>query len=159
MPTHFQTGIIVIHQLPKRAETLWLRLLGKGKVQSTAIAEVAALSAERPFREQALSWLGNLKVILEAREHKELEEEELMMQLSPLFLEKIQEAEAKGKAEGEIKEAQALILRQLTRRIGKISGELLSQVESLPLVQLEELGEALLDFTTQADLAAWLNQN
>ena len=42
MPTHLKTGIIVIHQLPKTPETLWLRMLGKGGVQAQAIQEVAA---------------------------------------------------------------------------------------------------------------------
>jgi hypothetical protein len=32
-----KTGIIVIHQLPKTPSTLWVRLLGKGKVQARAI--------------------------------------------------------------------------------------------------------------------------
>ena len=71
-----KTGIIVIHQLPKTPETLWFRLLGKEKIQSNAIAEVAALPTSHPCRQDALSWLGNLKVILEAREIKEPEEED-----------------------------------------------------------------------------------
>ena len=71
-----KTGIIVIHQLPKTPETLWFRLLVKDKIQSNAIAEVAALPQAYPCRQNALSWLGNLKIILEAREIKEPEEED-----------------------------------------------------------------------------------
>ena len=71
-----KTGIIVIHQLPKTPETLWFRLLGKDKIQSNAIAEVAALPQAYPCRQNAPSWLGNLKIILEAREIKEPEEED-----------------------------------------------------------------------------------
>ena len=108
-------GIIVIHQLPKIPETLWFRLLGKEKIQSNAIAEVAALLQAHPGRQDALSWLGNLKVILEARETREPEEEDLMMQLSPLFLEKIQAAEqqgeVKGRQEGKTEQGQALVFR------------------------------------------------
>jgi Domain of unknown function (DUF4351) len=33
-----------------------------------------------------------------------------------------------------------------------------TQVEALPLKQLEALGEALLDFTSLADLERWLAQ-
>jgi predicted transposase/invertase (TIGR01784 family) len=60
-------------------------------------------------------------------------------------------------AEGEVKGEQTLILRLLNRRVGKISIELESQVKTLPLAQLEELGEALLDFSQMNDLVAWLN--
>jgi predicted transposase/invertase (TIGR01784 family) len=60
-------------------------------------------------------------------------------------------------AEGEVKGEQTLILRLLNRRVGKISIDLESQVKTLPLAQLEELGEALLDFSQMNDLVAWLN--
>jgi predicted transposase YdaD len=58
---------------------------------------------------------------------------------------------------GEVREGQALILRQLNRRVGNISIDLESQIKTLPLAQLEELGEALLDFSQMDDLVAWLN--
>jgi hypothetical protein len=161
VPSGYKTGIIVIHQLPKTLETLWFRLLGKGKVQSSAITEVAALPLDSPGRQDALSWLGNLKVILEARDTQEPEEEELMMQLSPLFLEKLQAAEergeVKGRQDGRTEEGQALILRLLNRRVGKMSSEVETRVKALPLDRLEELGEALLDFDRMTDLLTWLD--
>jgi hypothetical protein len=40
MPPGCKTGMIVIHQLPKTPDTLWLRILGKGKVQQKAIEEI-----------------------------------------------------------------------------------------------------------------------
>jgi predicted transposase/invertase (TIGR01784 family) len=68
----------------------------------------------------------------------------------------------KGRQEGEqagaLKEAQALILRLLTRRVGRLAPEVLVQVQSLSLAQLESLGEALLDFSQPDDLMNWLNQ-
>ncbi|MUL38443.1 DUF2887 domain-containing protein [Gloeocapsopsis dulcis] len=53
-------------------------------------------------------------------------------------------------------EARSLVLRLLTRRVGELPQEVRSHVESLPLEQLENLGEALLDFTSLADLRSWL---
>jgi Domain of unknown function (DUF4351) len=50
----------------------------------------------------------------------------------------------------------SLILRLLTRRVGSLTPENRSQVESLSLEQLESLGEALLDFSSGADLDDWL---
>jgi predicted transposase/invertase (TIGR01784 family) len=78
-----------------------------------------------------------------------------------------QEASAEGRAEGRqegeqagiLKGEQALILRQLTRRIGSVAPSVLVQVQSLSLAQLESLSEALLDFTEAGDLVEWLNQN
>ncbi len=48
-------------------------------------------------------------------------------------------------------------MRQLTRRVGELSQEIRQRIESLSLEQLENLGEALLDFTSMADLDAWLS--
>lgn len=60
--------------------------------------------------------------------------------------------------EGKLTEAVALILRQLSRRIGNVSPDLESQIKSLPLAKIEDLGEALLDFSEPADLVAWLQK-
>ncbi|WP_442944461.1 DUF4351 domain-containing protein [Nostoc sp.] len=51
-----------------------------------------------------------------------------------------------------------MIIRQLKRRFGDIDGSLVEQVQNLSVEQLEELGEALLDFSEVADLVAWLEQ-
>lgn len=55
-------------------------------------------------------------------------------------------------------EARSLVLRLLKRRLGSISDEFESRINTLALNQLEDLGEALLDFSTSADLAEWLEQ-
>jgi predicted transposase/invertase (TIGR01784 family) len=70
-----------------------------------------------------------------------------------------QEAKAEGESIGETREALNLILRLLNRRIGSMSIELQERVKALPLERLENLGEALLDFTNLTDLETWLSQN
>ena len=62
-------------------------------------------------------------------------------------------------AEGRTEEAQSLIFRQLTRAVGSIAPATESQIRALSLPKLEELGEALLDFTEASDLDSWLEQN
>ncbi len=57
-----------------------------------------------------------------------------------------------AKEEGERK----VILRQLKRRVGNIPDALLSEIQGLSVEQLEALGDALLDFSTLADLEGWL---
>jgi predicted transposase/invertase (TIGR01784 family) len=67
--------------------------------------------------------------------------------------------EVRGEARGEVKEAQSLIFRLLTRRVGKVSIEVETRIKSLPLARLEELHDAALDFTQIGDLTSWLDAN
>ncbi|MBD6619368.1 DUF4351 domain-containing protein [Komarekiella sp. 'clone 1'] len=68
-----------------------------------------------------------------------------------------QRGEQRGRQEGRKAEGQLLILRQLTRRVGELPQEVRSRIETLSLEQLENLGEALLDFQAIADLEAWFS--
>jgi predicted transposase/invertase (TIGR01784 family) len=79
-----------------------------------------------------------------------------IMRESVTYLDILEEGEIKGKTEGRIEEAKGLVLRQLTRKLGNISLNLLAKIEALPLEQVESLGEDLLDFTEIADLEQWL---
>ena len=62
-----------------------------------------------------------------------------------------QEAFAEGEAN--------LVLRLLHRRIGEIPQNLTERIQELSVEQLENLGEALLDFESQGDLVNWLEQS
>ncbi|MGB3652060.1 MAG: Rpn family recombination-promoting nuclease/putative transposase [Rivularia sp. (in: cyanobacteria)] len=55
-------------------------------------------------------------------------------------------------------EARSLIFRQLNRRVGELPQPIRQRVENLSLEQLENLGEALLDFNSMTDLQAWLEE-
>ena len=163
LPEHHQMGIIVIHQLPQIPATRWFRLMGKGNVQQRAVEELAALPLSDSYRGDALDLFLSLRLELEAKQTIDLEEQELIMQLSPLYLEKIQAAKQEGEIIGEERGRQAgeseLVIRLLNRRVGGLSSELQVQVKALSLLRLGELGEALLDFTSIADLESWLSQN
>ena len=67
-----------------------------------------------------------------------------------------EEGRQEGKEEGRQQEGANLVLRQLTRRLGQIAPEMRSQIQQLPIIQLEQLGEALLDFSSVQDLTDWL---
>ncbi|NCS80040.1 MAG: DUF4351 domain-containing protein, partial [Microcystis aeruginosa K13-07] len=75
-----------------------------------------------------------------------------IMKESVIYQEIWSEGLQEGRQEGEAN----LVLRQLNRRIGDISPELLPNIRSLDLEQLENLGEALLDFQSLQDLEQWL---
>ena len=53
----------------------------------------------------------------------------------------------------------SLILRLLTQRVGQLPPAVVSQVDQLSITQLEDLGEALLDFLQLADLETWLQDH
>jgi predicted transposase YdaD len=64
-----------------------------------------------------------------------------------------QEIRQEGKQEGEL----TFALRLITRRFGSIAPDQEIKIRNLSLPQLEELGEALLDFSQASDLEDWLN--
>lgn len=109
-----------------------------------------------------LELLYNLQQNLRINQSPEIEAEdrELIMRLAPLYQQErelarqegLQEGEQRGLQQGE----QLLIIRQLNRRIGTMDSSLIQQGQKLPVAQLEELGEALLDFTSVTDLQTWL---
>ncbi|MBW4676781.1 MAG: Rpn family recombination-promoting nuclease/putative transposase [Desmonostoc geniculatum HA4340-LM1] len=60
------------------------------------------------------------------------------------------------KEEGRIEGERSLIFRLLQRRVGELPQDIRESIETLSLEKLENLGEALLDFTSLADLQVWL---
>jgi len=63
-----------------------------------------------------------------------------------------QEAKQEGREQGE----RNLLVRQLSKRFGKLTNSYIENINSLTIVQLEDLGEALLDFGDITDLEQWL---
>lgn len=85
------------------------------------------------------------------------EEQEGIMEIVTSWMEKgIEQGRQEGILLGVRQEAQTLVLRQLSRRVGALSPELEERIRRLSVSQLEILGEALLDFSNMADLEAWL---
>ncbi|MBE9219062.1 DUF4351 domain-containing protein [Dolichospermum flos-aquae] len=151
-------AIVVIHQLPQTQETLWLRLLGRGTVQKRAIDELAALPLNQPYVKITLELLYNLQKNLKINQSSQTEDQELIMRLAPLYQQDRELAKQEGLEEGLQKEKR-LIIRLLNRRIGEIDSLLIQKVQELTVEKLEELGEALLDFTSVTDLETWLEDN
>jgi hypothetical protein len=100
----FKTGIIVIHQLPSTPETLFLRLLGRGKVQRQAVEELEALANNHPFLENVIKLVNDLIAILSARQQKEKDidqdDQELIMKLSEMYEQLLEELKEQKRQEG-----------------------------------------------------------
>lgn len=60
-----------------------------------------------------------------------------------------------GQRRGEV----AVILLLLNRRIGPLTPEIQAQIQTLSIPQLEDLAEALLDFSQPTDLTTWLQNH
>ena len=85
-------------------------------------------------------------------ELKELQKQELWIQDQQIAIEIAREQVTKT--------AQlSLILRQLVRRLGTIQPETENSIRQLSVEELENLGEAVLDFNHPSDLTAWLQAN
>ncbi len=122
---HFQTAIVVIHRLPKTPETLWLRILGRGKVQEEALVSLAALPVDNPWRVGALESVYQLQLNLgvnrsEKSELEAKEDEKLIMAIAPLFQEQLAAAEKKGIERGVQQGIERGIQQGIER--GKIEG-------------------------------------
>ena len=152
LPPTLCAGIVVVHQLPVTPETLWFRILGRDGVQSRAAEEVVALPFGSPHREETLRLLASLKIQLEAKKKPTSKDRNLIMTLSPLYLEQIGQAEQRGE-----EKARAEMLKGLlSRRFGSLSSVLEQQLNDLNSSQLKELGKAVLDFENEEALLDWL---
>ena len=72
------------------------------------------------------------------------------MQESVIYQDILQKGEKRGE--------ERTIIRLLKRRFGEIDSSLIDSIKILSVEQLDDLTEALLDFSQIADLVAWLNQ-
>ncbi|MFM7576595.1 MAG: Rpn family recombination-promoting nuclease/putative transposase [Microcystaceae cyanobacterium] len=70
-----------------------------------------------------------------------------------------QEAKQEGRQEGEQAGEVRLVLRLLSKRFGKIGDRSVEMINSLTLEQLDDLGDALLDFGNITDLDDWLKSH
>jgi hypothetical protein len=161
LPEAHKTAIVAIDELPATPETLWLRILGRDETQQQAIAEVLALPTDAPQRSRILQLLVNWRITLEITVGISEEEQSLMTALSQAYLEWEQRTEQRGvergRQEGIEQGEKSLILRLLTEQVGELPIEVRQEIEGLPLVQLENLGSALLRFKQLEDLLQWLN--
>ena len=126
----------MIHQLPENEETLWLRVLGKGGTQKRAVEELTELPKNNPFRENLLEILADWRKNLELRDNLSREEEEVIMNLSPAYLQQIEDWKQE--------ERFSLITSLLEGRFGSLDAELSGVVAKIANIPISERTELLL---------------
>ncbi|MGA9381740.1 MAG: Rpn family recombination-promoting nuclease/putative transposase [Phormidium sp.] len=81
-----------------------------------------------------------------------------IMRESVIYQDILEEGRQEGRQEGKQEEALAMVMRPLTRRFGTLDAELQSRLGELSVAQLEDLIEALFDFSAVSDLVNWLEE-
>jgi hypothetical protein len=140
LPNILKTAIVAIHQLPVNEDTLWLRVLGKGGTQKRAVEELTELPENNPFRENLLEILADWRKNLELRDNLSKEQEEVIMNLSPAYLQQIEDWKQEGKQEGQL----LLITSLLEGRFGSLDAELSGVVEKIANIPISERTQLLL---------------
>jgi hypothetical protein len=158
LPEYLRTAIVVIHQLPQTEATLWLRLLGKGRVQETAIDDLESLAPNHPLRSNILKLLTNFQANLETTENLDQEERNLIMKLSPLYVqwreEALREGEQQGIQQGIQQEKRLMIESMLEVKFGAIDEELSQMVEALIQLPAKEATQLIMQ-SSREELLAW----
>ena len=110
-----QIGFVVVHQLPIVAETLLLRLLGRGSVQRQAIAELLELP-EQPLKAIILENLSKLELMLKSRQTRSQDDQELSLNLEPVY----QEWRSRVEQEGRREEGRSMMEGMLIAKFGEV---------------------------------------
>lgn len=126
------------------------------KVKTECLRLLATLKLDRA-RTKLISGFIDTYLNLSVEEEKLFEREigRLAPQEKETVMEIVTSWMEKGLEEGRRSES-ALIVRQLRKRLGGLREDLEAEVSQLSFTDLENLGEALLDFTSEADLETWL---
>ena len=160
-----RTKIVAIHQLPNTQATLWLRVLGKGRVQREAISELRDLSDENQISSTVLELIYNLLTRLETSQELDREDRELIMELSPIYLQRLETATQKGVQQGlqqgvqqGVKQTKRIVIENLLRvRFGSIDDELSAIIEPLVELAVEEFTPLLVQLSREELLARFPN--
>ena len=156
-----RTAITVIHQLPPTEATLWLRILGRGKVQARAIDELESLPEDHPFRVNALELLLNLRTSLTNDQELEQEDRELIMRLSPLYTSRLQEELDAGRQQGlqqGLQQGERLVVENLLKaRFGNLDPDLSLIIDRILLLPVEEFTPLIINSSRTELIAHFSN--
>ena len=126
-PKGNRMAIVAINRLPETPETLLLRLLGAGKTQQQAIAEIRALPEDHPLRNHVEYLLYRWQIAIKIQDELTEDDEDLIMNLSEIVEQEQQSFLVKGKQEGQ----QEMLENLLERRFGVIDEALSRVIERL----------------------------
>lgn len=156
LPDFFKAALVAIHQLPLSEETLWLRLLGRDATQRQAVEELVALPLGHPQKRAILELVANWRITVAIGENLTHEDQELIMNLSPAYLQwreatfregkedGIEEGREEGREEGKLEERRQMVENFLKVRFGEIDEALREAIAFLLPLPVEPLTRLLL---------------
>jgi hypothetical protein len=146
--------VVVLSELLPTRETLLLRLLGKGRVFSQALADLAELPGDAWERSVATPLLVHFK--LGSHEHPTNEEDTVSAEIQAWFEDyqhKLRSEEhEKGRKEGRKEGARSLLLGLLCSRFGELPAAAVARIEAADLADLQRWSERVLGAQTLAEV-------
>lgn len=142
LPELLKGAIVAINQLPVVEDTLWLRVLGKGRTQKQAVEELVQLSEGSSKWDQLLEILASWRKNIEVKDNVSDEDRELIMNLSPAYLKQREEWRKEGLQEGSLEGQRLMVASLLQGRFGSLDEEfsgLITAIMELPLTERTEL--------------------
>ena len=129
--------------------------IDRPKVKAECLRLLATLKLD-PARTRLISGFVDTYLTLNVTEEQTFQTELDRMGLNKE--EKVMEIVTSWMRTGMRNEAEKLVLRQLNRRFGPIEAELEQQIQALSIDRVEDLSDALLDFSDRSQLVIWLEQ-
>jgi hypothetical protein len=144
-----RTFLIAAHQLAPTRDTLWLRILGRGKIQKRAIDEVLALPIDDPMRNLALKLINQWRIRVEQSQDLSPDEQEQLMNFSPAYIaweeQTLQKGRQEGELRGELKGQREMLLQFMTLKFGSLSAQVVSQIQAINSTEkLQQLADAII---------------
>jgi predicted transposase/invertase (TIGR01784 family) len=140
-------------------ELLPLAALAQSDNPNTLLEQVARQVAIIEETEQRQNISACVFVLAGLRFEKKLIRQlfrEDVMRESVTYQDILEQGVQKGVQQGMQRGEVAILQRLISRRFGELEPQVKERIQRLAIPQLEDLGEALLDFSNAADLAAWL---
>ena len=132
----------------------------RARLMAACLSVLAKLELDPARRELISGFIGAyLRLTMEEEQEFQAEVRKLEPERGEQVMEIVTGWMEKGIEKGKQAEAEAVCLRQLRKRLGSVDSESESRIGQLPVERLEELAEALLDFSSASDLTAWLDRH
>ena len=164
-------GTIVLYKLPSISRQEFAKMFTRDDLRKTRYYQELREEVKQEVKEEVRQEVKE-EVKQEVKEEVKQEvKEEVKQEVKEEVKQEVKEEvkqevkqevkeEVRQEAKEEVRQAEALalIVRLLSRRVSPLKPGLRTRIQQLTIVQLENLAEALLDISGEADLVAWLRQ-
>ncbi|MCF2152015.1 hypothetical protein IQ276_037545 [Desmonostoc muscorum LEGE 12446] len=148
LPEGVRAAIVAINKLPRTPDTLWFRLLGRGKVQIQAVSELVALPPENLVRRNVLEMVYRWRISVMTQTDLTEDDQELIMNLTEAYQEARAQAVQEGVEQGVQLERRQVVENLLRFRFGSVDEELSRVVNTLLQLAPDDFARFLLELSS-----------